>query len=236
MFITIKPKKIIIAILILALSIISTLGAYAYVSAKSNKVRFDYTIAIDAGHGGHDNGSSGDNSGVTEASLNLIIAKKLATYLNDFGFKVVLTRTTADSLNSPKAENKKKDDMAKRAKIIADNKCDMVVSIHMNYFADTSVYGAQSFYANDNEDSFTLATCVQTQLNSQIQPDNLKSAQLGDYYLLNVVDIPTTIVECGFLSNPNEENLLQDKDYQNKITYAIFSGIVEYFSLSHMVN
>lgn len=236
MFIVFKPKKILIIILILAISILSTLGAYAIVSAKnSKKVRFDYTIAIDAGHGGHDNGCSGDNSHVTEAELNLIMAKKLAKYLQDFGFKVVLTRENSDSLNSPFAENKKKDDMSKRAEIINNNNCDMVVSIHMNYYPDTTVHGAQSFYAKDNERSMNLARCVQTQLNNQLQPENLKNSQLGDYYLLNVVDIPTTIVECGFLSNPTEEMLLQDLDYQNKLTYAIFSGIVQYFSLDHEI-
>ena len=235
MFVVFKPKRLIIVLLIVVISISITLGAYTYVSAKSSKVRFDYTIAIDAGHGGHDNGCSGDNSGITEAELNLVIAKKLYTYLNNFGFKVVLTRENNNSLNSPSAPNKKKDDMAKRADIINKKKCDMVVSIHMNYFADTSVHGAQSFYAKDNEDSFNLANCVQNQLNGQIQPDNLKSAQLGDYYLLNVVDTPTTIVECGFLSNPTEENLLQDNNYQNKLTYAIFSGIVQYYMLDHGV-
>ena len=233
MFLVLKPKKLIVAILIIVTSILATFGTIAYVNARNDKTRFDYTIAIDAGHGGHDNGCSGDNSGVTEAQLNLIIAKKLALNLKNFGFRVVLTREDENSLNSPNATNKKKDDMSKRANIINKNKCDMVVSIHMNYFADTTVHGAQSFYANDNDNSYNLATCVQTQLNNQLQPDNLKNAQLGDYYLLNVVTTPTTIVECGFLSNPQEELLLQDIDYQNKLAYAIFSGIVQYYMLDH---
>ena len=145
MFVVLKPKKLIVAILIISISILATFGTIAYVNAHNDKTRFDYTIAVDAGHGGHDNGCSGDNSNVTEAQLNLIIAKKLALNLKNFGFRVVLTRKDENSLNSPNAPNKKKDDMSKRANIINKNKCDMVVSIHMNYFADTTVHGHKAF-------------------------------------------------------------------------------------------
>ncbi len=236
MFVVLKPKKIIVALLVVMFSAGVTFGLYSFVSARStNPARFDYTIAIDAGHGGIDGGCVGDNTQAKESDLNLVIAKKLKMYLSDFGFKVVLTRTTSDGLYSNSSTNKKRDDMEKRAKIIDKNNCDMVVSIHMNYFPDSSVHGAQTFYTTKNPDSKVLSNAIQTQLNKQLQPDNTKVEQIGDYYMLEVLQLPATIVECGFLSNPTEEILLQDDEYQNKITYAIFAGIVSYFGINHNI-
>ncbi len=237
MFVTLKPKVIITALLILACSVASTFALYSFARAKSSVTpRFDYTIALDAGHGGIDGGCVGDSTGITEAELNLVIVKKLQKYLTNFGFNVVLTRTTSDALSKDTSNNFKKDDMAKRAQIIDDNKCDMVVSIHMNYFPSADVYGSQCFYTTKNKDSQVLSNAIQTQLNKQIQPDHTKVEQIGDYYMLDVLKLPATIVECGFLSNPNEEQLLQQDEYQNKITYAIFCGIVSYFSINHSID
>lgn len=236
MFLIFKPRKLITALLILAFSFASTFALYSFVSARSTSpARFDYTIAIDAGHGGIDGGCVGDSTEVKEADLNLTIAKKLRKYLSDFGFKVILTRTSSDGLYSNSSINKKRDDMEKRAEIIDSNNCDMVVSIHMNYFPDSSVHGAQTFYTTKNPDSKVLSNAIQTQLNKQLQPDNTKVEQIGDYYMLEVLKLPATIVECGFLSNRTEEILLQDDEYQNKITYAIFAGIVSYFGINHNI-
>lgn len=236
MILSIKPKPFLLALLILAVSLASSFALYSFVSAKSTAdVRFDYTIALDAGHGSPDGGCVGDSTGITEAELNLVIVKKLQKYLTNFGFKVILTRTTGDSLVNNDDDNSKRADMEKRAQIIDENNCDMVVSIHMNYFPSPDVYGAQCFYTTQNEDSKLLSQAIQAQLNSQIQPDHPKTEQIGDYYMLDVLKLPATIVECGFLSNPNEEQILQDNDYQNQITYAIFTGIVSYFSINHQI-
>ena len=233
MFLTIKGKPIISFVLILAIAIGLTFGLYTVTQVKSQS-RFNYTIVLDAGHGGRDDGCSGVNTGVAESKLNLEITKKLQTYLSDFGFNVVLTRTNADGLYSPNVDNYKKDDMAKRAKIIADAKADMVLSIHMNSFPSASEKGAQTFYDATNQNSKALAQAIQTQLIADIE-NARKECQKGDYYILNCTDVPTAIVECGFLTNPEEEVLLSTDEYQSKLAYSIFCGIIRYFSIDHEI-
>lgn len=233
MFITIKSKPIISFVLILLCSLAITFGLYKVTQVKSH-ARFNYTIVLDAGHGGRDNGCSGVNTGVSESELNLSVTKKLEKYLTDFGFNVVLTRTNSDGLYSNNVDNYKKDDMAKRAKIIKDCNANMVISIHMNSFPSSSEKGAQAFYDEKNENSKTLATAIQQQL--LLDLDNARQeCQKGDYYILNCVDVPTAIIECGFLTNPEEEVLLMQDEYQTKVAYSIMCGIIRYFSIDHSI-
>ncbi len=229
MFKVIKLKPIISFVLIVCLSFGITFCLYKVVTVKSES-RFNYTIVLDAGHGGRDNGCSGVNTGITESQLNLSVTKKLQKYLEDFGFNVVLTRTNNDGLYSNNVSNYKKDDMAKREKIITDSKADMVVSIHMNSFPSASEKGAQVFFDETNEDSINLANNIQKQLIADIE-NARKASQKGDYYILNCVhNIPAVIVECGFLTNPEEEVLLSDEEYQSKLAYSIMCGIIRYLS------
>jgi len=139
-----------------------------------------------------------------------------------------MTRTTTNGLYSENVNNFKKDDMAKREQIIDKAKADMLISIHLNSFTSPSEKGAQAFYNPDNELSKHLSVSIQQQMINQL-PDARNNANSGDYYLLNkFYEIPSSLIECGFLSNPEEELLLVTEEYQQKIAYSIFSGIIEY--------
>ncbi|MBO4413007.1 MAG: N-acetylmuramoyl-L-alanine amidase [Clostridia bacterium] len=186
------------------------------------------TIVVDAGHGGMDGGSVGI-SGSTERVLNLEYAKTLKTYLENYGFNVVMTRTTLDGLYSPDSDNIKKDDMLARKKIIEKSNADLIVSIHMNYFPLESAKGAQVFYNPQSDVSHALADSIQSVFSSNLTLARPNS-EVGDYYMLNCTSVPAVIVECGFISNPEEEALLLTEEYRKKVCYNILCGIVKYYA------
>lgn len=223
-----RLKPVLGVLAVILASVLFSMGVVAVTNIKAEP-KFSYTIVLDAGHGGRDNGCSGVNTGVVESELNLSVTKKLQKYLTDFGFNVVLTRTNSDGLYSQNVDNYKKDDMEKRAKIIENANADMVISIHMNSFPSPTEKGAQVFFDATNDASKALAQALQTQLIADIE-NARKSTQKGDYYILNCATVPTAIVECGFLTNPEEELLLMDTDYQSKLAYSIFCGVVRYLS------
>lgn len=228
MFLTIKPKPIItfLLIVIFSFSVSFCLFTITQTSAES---RFSYSIVLDAGHGGRDAGCSGINTGVSESEIALSITKKLESYLKNFGFNVVLTRNNSDGLYNQNATNFKKSDMENRKKIIDNAKADMVISLHLNSYPEITQKGAQAFYQKGNEKGKNLANSIVTQLQNILNSPR-DEALSGDYYILKCDgDIPSSIVECGFLSNPEEEALLITDDYQNDVSYAIFCGIVKYF-------
>ena len=228
MFVTIRPKKLLTFLIIALISFFITFGFYKTVKANTTP-KFDYTIVIDAGHGGRDAGCSGVNTDVKESDLNLAISKKLQKYLVDFGFNVVMTRETQNGLYSDNVSNFKKDDMAKREKIINSCNADMLISIHLNSYSSAEERGAQAFFEESNENSIKLSNSIQTQLINNL-PSARKSANSGDYYILKTSEIPCSLVECGFLSNPEEEELLITDNYQSKVAYAIFCGIIDYIN------
>ena len=234
MLITIKPKPFIALLLSLVISFLLSFGLYRITKVDAI-ARFSYTIVVDAGHGGRDAGASGINTGAKESDINLSIAKKLQQYLSDFGFNVVMTRQNQDGLYSQNVSNYKKDDMAKREKIIEKNKPNMLISIHQNSYSTISEKGAQSFYEQTNELSKNLSECIQNQLINNL-PNARKNCNKGDYFLLKNKTIPCSIVECGFLSNPDEESLLITEDYQQKVAYAIFCGVINYLNNYEWIN
>ena len=189
-----------------------------------------YTIVIDAGHGGRDGGAIGKETGITESQLNLDYALTLKDMCEEFGFDVVLTRSTMDGLYDENASNKKKSEMEKRKDIINNSNADIMISLHMNSFPLTSAEGAQVFYANGSGQGMTLAKDVKTPICKSFE--NARSyVTVGDYFVLNYSNIPSVLVECGFLSNPNEERLLQQKDYRENFCYSILAGIINYFEM-----
>ena len=141
--------------------------------------------------------------------------------------KVVMTRTNQNGLYSPFAGNKKKDDMLARKNIIQNAKPDFVVSIHMNSFDTQSSRGAQVFYNRDNQNSQLLAEHIQKQFVNNLTKAR-KTCQQGDYYILNSTIYPSVIVECGFISNKEEEQLLLTEEYKNRVCYSILCGVLEY--------
>ena len=182
-------------------------------------------VVIDAGHGGRDPGAVSPR-GTREDEINLKISKKLQTYLEKEGTKVIMTRTTNEALGKTKRE-----DMNKRVQIIRNSGADIVVSIHLNMFSQPQYYGAQTFYMKNSEEGKRLAKSIQDQLIRVLNRGNTRQIKASDQYLiLKASSAPTVLVECGFLSNPEEERLLKTDEYQEKIAWAIYSGIVSYFA------
>lgn len=186
------------------------------------------TIVLDAGHGGIDGGVTGVNSKVKESEINLSIVRLLETQLAGAGFKVVLTRKSEGGLYSPTDKNKKKSDMKKRKEIIEAAEPVAVVSVHQNKFPLSSRKGGQVFFRNDSAQGKALAASIQEEFNA-LSGGGL-SALKGDYYILNCTDYPSVIAECGFLSNPEEDALLNTQEYQKKVAYALYKGIVAFIA------
>ena len=233
MFVCVKKRQIlfvaILLLIILASAILMNFSSkteYVYTIPKSK-----YTIVVDAGHGGIDGGSVGKNTGVFESELNLMFAKNLAKQLNNFGISVVMTRSDDNGLYDKGATNLKRSEMKKRQETIENSNANLVISIHMNSFPLSSPRGAQVFYKTNDEQGLILASVVQEELASQIEYAK-QNAKEGDYYILNCSSIPSVLVECGFLSNPQEEVLLQDKNYQEKFCYALCCGIIKYLNFT----
>lgn len=181
-------------------------------------------LVLDAGHGGKDEGAIVE--GVTEKGINLAIVMKLQKLFEDAGAKVVLTRVDENDLSSSTASNHKREDMKNRITIINDEKNDLLLSIHLNSYSNTSVKGAQTFYMKGNAASELLARCIQVQF---LEIESKMEPKTGDYYLLNNSRIPAVLIECGFLSNPEEREKLQQEEYQDKIANLIFAGTLNYF-------
>lgn len=221
--IIIKKKHILLSLLlclfVLSFTLIPT-------TIKSSSPKAKYTVVIDAGHGGIDGGSVGVCTNVSEASLNLEYANCLKGMLTNFGFNVVMTRTTDSGLYNPLASNKKRDDMKKRKNIIENSNTDFVVSIHMNSY-NTKSCGAQVFYGENDEPSEFLANNIQKYFIKYLTKAR-RQTEIGDYYILNAIKVPSVLVECGYLSNPDEEKLLVDEDYKKEVCYCILLGILEY--------
>lgn len=189
------------------------------------------TIVIDAGHGGFDGGMVG-STGISEKTLNLVYAKKLEELLTAAGYRVVQTRTTEAGLYDEDQPNKKAQDMQRRCAIIAEEKPLASISIHQNsYPNDASVCGPQVFYYEQSQEGEKLATAIQKYLNAI--PDVMKqrvSKGNSTYYILKRSASTTVIVECGFLTNAQEEVLLQQEAYQDQVVQAICDGVLEYIS------
>ena len=221
---TIKNILIVLLTFVLAFSILTiSKNVFATTTEKIN-----YTIVLDAGHGGIDGGSEGVLTGVKESELNLKVTKKLEKLLNTFGFNVVLTRTNADGLYSQLATNKKQDDMKKRKEIIQKSKPNMVVSIHMNSFPNKHERGAQVFYQVGEETSKQLAQTIQNEMIKNLV-EAREFCNHSDLYILQCTKNPSVVVEGGFLSNPEEEALLITDEYQEKLAYSVFCGILKFF-------
>lgn len=197
------------------------------------------TIVLDAGHGVPDEGAQSSN-GTTEAQTNLKITLKLQNLLEQSGCKVILTRSDENaiySLDANTLKEKKISDIHNRVKIGNESSADIFVSIHLNKIPQSQYYGWQCFYKSGNEQSTNLAKKIQASLNKSIQKENNRVAmKLDTVYIMKHVEIPISIVECGFLSNPEEEKQLLEDEYQNRLAWGICNGIMDYFLESESKN
>lgn len=190
------------------------------------------TVVLDAGHGVPDEGAQSRN-GTTEAQTNLKITLKLQNLLEQSGCKVILTRSDENAiydLDANTLKEKKISDIHNRVKIGNESSADIFVSIHLNKIPQSQYYGWQCFYKSGNEKSTNLAKTIQSSLNKAIQKENKRVAmKLDTVYIMKHVEIPISIVECGFLSNPEEEKQLLEDEYQNRLAWGICDGIMNYF-------
>ena len=188
-------------------------------------------IVIDAGHGVPDEGAQSSN-GTTEAETNLKIALKVQSLLEQSGSTVILTRSDENAIydiDSKTLREKKNSDLKNRVKIGNSSSADLFVSIHLNKIPQEQYWGWQCFYNSRNEKSIELAKKLQENLNEAIQKDNKRvPMKLDTVYIMKNVEIPISIVECGFLSNSEEEKLLLDDEYQDKLAWGIYNGIMDY--------
>ena len=215
----------------IALAVIITFGVCFFALARTAAANTQrLTIVIDAGHGGIDGGVVGRVSGVKESDINLSISRCLQKEFEEAGFRVVQTRPTEAGLYGTATAGYKKRDMQKRAEIIQENAPALVISVHQNFFSMTSRRGAQVFFRNDSSSSRTLACAIQTAFNEMPETAKKYSALAGDYYVLNCSDYPSVIVECAFLSNPEDEALLITQDYQKKVASVIAQGALSYLA------
>lgn len=185
------------------------------------------TVIIDAGHGGFDGGTSGGR--LLEKDLNLNIALKLASLLRFLGLKVILTRDGDRALNTEgtSIHDKKISDMQNRLKIIQEHKNAVFVSIHQNYFSSAAVSGSQVFYGELNDRSINIAQSIQNSIARFLQPKNNRKIKKAtkDIYLLYNAKSPAVLIECAFMSNPEELNKMQTKDYTAKLCMCIGTAI-----------
>ncbi|MCL2089164.1 MAG: N-acetylmuramoyl-L-alanine amidase [Oscillospiraceae bacterium] len=187
-------------------------------------------IVLDAGHGGIDPGASG-SSGQIEKDINLSITYKLRDFLTASGYDVILTRDGDYSMQDKEIKKShKKSDIDNRIKIINNPANTLAVSIHQNSYESSSIWGTQTFYNGKDEDSKALAKSIQDSVTGHLQPDNHREIKPSGGRLRVVDDsvIPTVMVECGFLTNAREAALLTTDEYQSRMAFAIYAGIVGY--------
>lgn len=188
------------------------------------------TILVDAGHGGADPGMIGVG-GLEEKGINLQIAMKLREILEKKGFTVIMTREEDKGLYDEESRNQKAQDMQRRIALVKECKPVLCISIHQNSYQDSAVYGPQVFYYEDSAQGKSLAELIQEKLNTRLGVKRPRVAKGNKtYYLLKRSESVLNIVECGFLTNPQEAELLRTDEYQLKVADAISEGIDAYFS------
>ena len=216
-------KKIIFGIISLVIVIVSVIEVK---TASEEVIKImpitNKTIIVDAGHGGIDPGSMTDDQSVKEKDVNLKITKKVKELLEASGAMVILTRNDDTSLYTEQVgktiRQKYNENLKNRKKIIQESSADMFISIHLNKFQESKYYGAQTFYPAGKEDDKQLATYIQGELKRVVdKTNNRKIKSTNDIYLIKDNEIPSTLIECGFLSNDKEAKL-----FSNNMEYLHF--------------
>ena len=220
-----RRRTVILIILFLILSIF----ALVTFGAADDEIK----IIVDAGHGAPDGGAVGI-SGTVEKDINLAIAMKLSEVLEGKGFTVIMTRTGDNGIydrESDTIREMKRSDMNARLSIMKNSGADLFVSIHMNSFTQKSANGLHVFYASNHPEVKTLAEEIQSGI-SEVTAAATHAVKTADerLFLMKKPPVPAVLVECGFLSNPQEEERLKDEDYQSRLAWAIADAIEKYYN------
>ena len=238
LFIIVKKRAVLFVVLILcaAAAALTAFGIWhraeepaqpVFALPSANKV-----IVVDAGHGGFDAGAS--DNGLIEKDVNLNVALFLREYIEQGGGIAVMTRTedVSTAADDKSGKSAKQSDLIQRKNLVQTAQADIFVSIHMNKFPQPQYHGAQVFYSLAPDGSKKLGEAIQQSLKDVLQDGNTRMAKKtdGGVFLLKDTSIPSVIVECGFLSNAQEAKLLGQTDYQRKLAWGIYMGIIRYFN------
>jgi N-acetylmuramoyl-L-alanine amidase len=231
----IKNNKLILCIIVIVMGLSTIL--YVNINQSSINVTSPKSsnnkklIVIDPGHGGFDGGGS-SKTGVLEKGINLSISFKLREELQKQGYDVLMTREEDKLLydDNDKSRTRKTQDLANRCKIKNDSNCDMFISIHLNIFPESKYYGAQVWYSK-LEESRKLAIILQQNLKVDLNNGNKRVAKSGgnEFKVLNNGNMPSVIIECGFLSNVEESEKLNTEEYQTLIAKTIANSVNKYY-------
>lgn len=211
-------------------------GAVTVELEAGGKELAGFTVALDPGHGGYDGGARARQSGLWEKDINLQIALAVEKALVSRGASVMLTRREDICLCEGSAATKarKRKDLQARMDIAAAAGADVLVSIHLNDYRSRRESGPQVFYQRGGDDGRLLAGALQKALIDCLKPQKERVAMAGDYYVLRS-KLPSALVECGFLSNAEEEKLLLDEKYQRRIAQALALGLCEYREMTNRI-
>ena len=234
--ILLRKKRILFILSVVSVSIFTYFFSVSNLQKTVQTVSLPVTnkvVVLDAGHRTEKMRGAESVNGTTEASTNLKIVLKVQNLLEQSGCSVILTRSDENAiydLDSKTLRQKKVSDIRNRVKIGNSSSADIFVSVHLNKIPQSQYDGWQTFYKQGNEQGKKLATCLQNSLTEAVQKENKREPlKIDNIYIIKNVEIPTSIVECGFLSNPEEEKLLQEDEYQNKLAWGIYTGITNYF-------
>lgn len=203
------------------------------ISVSSFEKDISVTVIIDPGHGGEDGGAVGNDIGLIEKEVNLSIAKELSAIFGFVEIPVELTRTEDILLcNEDKISGKKLSDLRNRVSIAESFDNPVFISIHQNKFPLEKYNGLQVYYSKNNDDSLFLAETIQNKAKCCLQKENNRKVKSAgrNIYVLNNLNCPAVLVECGFLSNNREEALLNTQEHRRKIAFVIFSSIMDYYT------
>lgn len=226
-------KRMVIGAAALALALVLGVRGGSMVQAIAQN-RAARTLVIDAGHGGFDGGAVG-SSGTSEQDINLSIAQRVQALAEFFGVHTAMTRTDENALGydpSRSVRENKIADIKAREQFVQETSNPVFLSIHLNKFSDARYHGAQVFYSPSHPDSRALAERMQETLAEGCDPANTRQAKQAEstIYLMKKLECPAVIVECGFLSNPEEEQRLSDTEYHKKLAASIVTGYLRYES------
>lgn len=237
MILIVKKDKILLITLVFLLAVaVYSLNFQSNSSTLEvvNNSTVEKVVILDPGHGGEDPGAVSDYNQLAEKDVNLVVALKVKELLEQENYKVIMTREE-DVLKYQEGTkgytNKRRQDLLNRKKLMDESKGDIIVSIHLNKFPQTQYRGAQTFFPKNSSVSKKLAESIQKSLKENVDSSNEREALVKDSQIIILKDIkkPTVVVECGFLSNPEEEKLLGSEDYQGKIALGIKEGIKNYY-------
>jgi N-acetylmuramoyl-L-alanine amidase len=218
----------------MALIALVFLGVLVACGKQEQKIDLSgYKIVVDPGHGDSDVGTIGVSTGRYEKEVNLEISLRLKNALEQAGATVIMTRESDEPIaaeDETDLAKRKEADMQERERIIEQANADMYLGIHQNSFESAEAAGPQVFYYTGSPEGEKLASCLQNALNEILEPQEPRTVNCGRYRLLKPGNQPSVTIECGFFTNPEEEQKLQTEEYQNRIVEGILKGIYNYIT------